>query len=68
VDGNRTNRAILGHQLQSWGMQPRLASSGKGALDLLEKEAYVNMPQVYGVALALASLPEIKLLKILLVE
>ncbi len=40
VDDNRTNRMILGHQLPSWGVQPRLASSGKEALNLLENDTF----------------------------
>lgn len=58
VDDNRTNRMILGHQLPSRGVQPRLASSGKEALNLLEKDTFdiaildVNMPQMDEAALA----------------
>ncbi|NOT54563.1 MAG: response regulator [Deltaproteobacteria bacterium] len=36
VDDNQTNRAILRHQLTSWGMEVKLADNGVRALDILD--------------------------------
>ncbi len=59
VDDNRTNRLILSKQLQSWGMVPVLASSGKEALGLIMRGEEFDlvildqmMPEMDGTQLA----------------
>jgi len=37
VDGNKTNRRILGLQAYSWGMVPMIASSGEDALSWIKR-------------------------------
>ena len=61
VDDNKTNRDILKGQLTSWGIAPDFASSGKEALELLEKgKKYrlaildMQMPEMDGVELGYA--------------
>lgn len=44
VDDNATNRKILSHQLQSWGMTHDEADSGKPALELLRSAANQGKP------------------------
>ncbi len=59
VDDNETNRTILMLQSKSWGMQPRAASSGTEALELLGKGKRFDiaildmmMPEMDGLTLA----------------
>ncbi len=59
VDDNETNRFVLAHQLQSWGMILESASSGTEALSLLRQhEAFdiaildLHMPDMDGLMLA----------------
>lgn len=59
VDDNQTNRFILAHQLQSWGVQPVLVSSGREALQYLQTARPVDvilldmqMPEMDGLTLA----------------
>jgi two-component system, sensor histidine kinase and response regulator len=44
VDDNQTNRDILLHQLQGWGMQVRCADSGVMALGLLDEACRAGRP------------------------
>jgi CheY-like chemotaxis protein len=61
VDDNRTNQLILRRILESWGMQPTLASSGEEALSILgahldQPFALIlldyNMPGMHGLTVA----------------
>ncbi len=59
VDDNKTNRIILGKQLNSWGMIPVAKPSGREALALIRSGAPFDvaildmlMPEMDGVALA----------------
>ncbi|MBU1823147.1 MAG: response regulator, partial [Bacteroidetes bacterium] len=61
VDDNKTNLTILKAQMEQWKLVPVLASSGKEALELLEREAPfqlvisdMQMPGMDGVELAQA--------------
>jgi signal transduction histidine kinase/CheY-like chemotaxis protein/ligand-binding sensor domain-containing protein len=61
VDDNKTNLTILKAQMEQWKLVPVLASSGKEALDILEREAPfqlvisdMQMPGMDGVELARA--------------
>ena len=61
VDDNETNRAVLVHQLNSWGVQAALAADGASALVMLRTgPAYdlaildMHMPEIDGLALASA--------------
>jgi len=56
VDDNATNRTILSHQLQSWGMIHFEAASGSQALKLLEAAALQGTP--YDLALVDLMMPE----------
>ncbi|MGH9759876.1 MAG: response regulator, partial [Blastocatellia bacterium] len=44
VDDNDTNRAVLEGMLKSWKAEPRTASSGQGALDLLRQASEAGSP------------------------
>src|SRR5436309_13733354 len=44
VDDNATNRKILSHQLDSWGMVHAAAESGTQALELLKTAAADGIP------------------------
>jgi PAS domain S-box-containing protein len=59
VDDNATNRHILVHQLEGWGMRVTMADSGAGALELLDRGAPcdlaildMHMPGMDGLMLA----------------
>jgi PAS domain S-box-containing protein len=59
VDDNGTNRLILDRQLTAWGMEPRLASSGPHALQIVDDEERFDlvvldyhMPEMDGLELA----------------
>lgn len=59
TDDNLTNRSILKNQLELWKMIPVLASSGKEALEILEKQIHfdllltdMQMPDMDGCELA----------------
>jgi signal transduction histidine kinase/DNA-binding response OmpR family regulator len=59
VDDNATNRQILVHQAEAWGMLPRAAVSGAQALDWLRRsDAFdvaildMHMPEMDGATLA----------------
>ena len=59
VDDNATNRRLLEQQCKSWGMKPHLTSSGKQALNQLNRgESFdlaivdMHMPEMDGVQLA----------------
>ena len=59
VDGNKTNRRILGAYAYSWGMVPRIASLSQEALDWVRRgDAFdvaildMDMPDMDGLALA----------------
>ena len=58
VDDNATNLMVLSLQCDYWGMRFSTASSGKAALELLEKNSYdlgiidMQMPQMDGLMLA----------------
>ncbi len=60
VDDNSTNRMILAHQLQSWGMVSEQAASGQAALERLSRQQThfdlavldMQMPVMDGVMLA----------------
>ncbi|MEM7356763.1 MAG: response regulator, partial [Acidobacteriota bacterium] len=59
VDDNATNRRILSHQTQTWGMAPRTAATGVEALDWIRRgERFdvavldMTMPGMDGVMLA----------------
>jgi len=63
VDDNDTNRTILNHQLNQWGVVTRSAASGKEALEFLRSEAEkgelfdalildMHMPEMDGLTLA----------------
>ncbi len=61
VDKNETNRRILTHQSQSWGMQPKAVDSGPRALALIQQGIPfdmaildMQMPDMDGLALAAA--------------
>jgi two-component system sensor histidine kinase/response regulator len=64
VDDNATSRAILDHHLQTWKINPGLASSGREALEKLRAAAAttpyalaiidMQMPEMDGLALARA--------------
>jgi len=43
VDDNLTNRCILKNQLELWKLVPTLASSGKEALELMEKDMHFDL-------------------------
>ncbi len=44
VDDNKTNRAILTHQISAWGMRPESAEDGPRALELLRAAAARGEP------------------------
>jgi PAS domain S-box-containing protein len=59
VDDNATNRAILSHQLNRWGMQTKIVDSGSQALEQIHRsEPFdlaildMNMPEMDGLTLA----------------
>jgi CheY-like chemotaxis protein/HPt (histidine-containing phosphotransfer) domain-containing protein len=59
VDDNATNRLILAHQAQTWGMQSRAAASGPEALDWISRGdpfdlaiLDMHMPAMDGLTLA----------------
>jgi CheY-like chemotaxis protein/anti-sigma regulatory factor (Ser/Thr protein kinase) len=59
VDDNATNRLILEQHLLGWGMVPTMASGGREAIEIIEREAAFNfgildmqMPDMDGEALA----------------
>ncbi|MEM7332132.1 MAG: response regulator [Chloroflexota bacterium] len=59
VDDNETNRKILKKQMESWGMKPVMASSGKEALALINSQTPIDlaildmqMPEMDGAELA----------------
>ena len=59
VDDNLTNRCILKNQLEIWKLVPTLASSGKEALEIMEKNMHfdllltdMQMPDMDGCQLA----------------
>jgi len=61
VDDNETNRFILQEQTRRWRMQPTIAASGRGVLDLLNSGAVfdlaildMHMPEMDGLQLATA--------------
>jgi len=60
VDDNQTNLTILENQLKHWKLKPRLASSGKSALAIMEREVFdliitdMQMPEMNGIELAKA--------------
>jgi two-component system sensor histidine kinase/response regulator len=56
VDDNATNRKILSHQLNSWGMIHQEADSGPHALDLLRSAAAEGLP--YDLAVLDLMMPE----------
>ena len=59
VDDNATNRQILVHQTQAWGMEPVSVASGPEALEMLRQEipfdlaiVDMHMPEMDGLTLA----------------
>jgi CheY-like chemotaxis protein/anti-sigma regulatory factor (Ser/Thr protein kinase) len=58
VDDNATNRLILDTQLKTWGMKPVAVSSGREALEKLNKNHFdvilldLQMPEMDGITLA----------------
>jgi len=59
VDDNATNRQILAHQTQCWGMKPVTATSGSEALEVFSQEnsfdlviVDMHMPEMDGLVLA----------------
>ncbi len=56
VDDNATNRTILQHQVEAWGMYHRTAESGQQALALLRDAALAQ--QTYDVVLMDCQMPE----------
>jgi len=56
VDDNATNRTILSHQLESWGMLHDEAASGLDALSLLQAAAVTGKP--YDLAILDLLMPE----------
>jgi two-component system, sensor histidine kinase and response regulator len=57
VDDNATNRHILAEVLTRWGMKPRLAESGREALDHLKRALTAGRP--YPVVITDAQMPEL---------
>ncbi len=56
VDDNSTNRIILSHHTESWGMLPTAVGSGSDAIDLLQRAARGNEP--FQIALVDMQLPD----------
>jgi len=56
VDDNETNRRILSHQLQRWGLVPEFATDGAGALELLRAAVAADTP--YDLAVLDFQMPE----------
>jgi signal transduction histidine kinase/CheY-like chemotaxis protein len=59
VDDNETNRIILKHQTESWGMHPHMAASGADALQWIAQGHPIDMaildmqmPEMDGISLA----------------
>ena len=56
VDDNSTNRIILSHHTESWGMHPTAVGSGSDAVDILQRAARGGEP--FHVALVDMQLPD----------
>jgi two-component system sensor histidine kinase/response regulator len=57
VDDNQTNRRILAHQLEGWGMMPMIATGGEDALGLLERSVDTGEP--FDIAVLDLQMPDI---------
>ena len=75
VDDNATNLAILKAQLILWKLEPALASSGKQALEILDKDKNfdliltdMQMPEMDGLELAEAIKAKVPLIPIMLLS
>ncbi len=56
VDDNSTNRIILSHHTESWGMLPTAVGTGSDAIDILQRAARGNEP--FAIALVDMQLPD----------